>query len=101
MQKILRIGAGIGVVSLVMAAAYLATMDCRIVLYVWDNCMWMRLQSYLALPDSRFLRMIVMECVGISLALILWLTYRYVFPHRKASPNASSPAPVAPETPRD
>ena len=55
--------------------------------------MWMGLRTHLGLPASRFLRMAVLECVGIVLALVLYLTFRYVFPFRKVTPAApDSPA---------
>jgi len=102
MQKALRIILGVAAVGLVLHAADLATRDCRIAPYAYDNCMWMGLRAYLGLPASRFLRMAVLECVGIVLALVLYLTFRYVFPFRKATPAApdSDPPPV-PGPPRN
>jgi hypothetical protein len=101
MSKALRITLGVAIVGLVLCAAELATRDCRIALYVYDNCMLMGLHSHLGMPDSRFLRMGVMECVGIVLALILYLTFRFVFPRRRGARAApDSPAPLAPEPPR-
>lgn len=102
MKKVLRIILGVVVVGLVLHAADLATRDCRVAPYVYDDCMWMGLRARLGLPASRFLRMSVMECVGIALAAVLYLTFRYVFPHRKVAPAApdSSP-PLMSEPPRD
>ena len=88
MQKTLRIIFGIFVIGLVLYGADLATRDCRIVLYVFDNCMWMALRDHLGLPSNRFLRMALLECVGICLALVLYLTFRFVFPFRRAKPAA-------------
>ena len=88
--------------GLVLYAADLATRDCRVVLYVYDNCMWMGLRSHLGLPASRFLRMGILECVGIVLALILYLAFRFVFPPRgamRAAPDSSPP--LVPEPPRN
>jgi len=89
-------------VGLVLHAADLATRDCRLAPYVYDNCMWMGLRTHLGLPASSLLRMAVLECVGIVLALVLYLTFRYVFPFRRAMPAApdSSP-PVVPEPPKN
>ena len=83
--------------GLVLYAADLATRDCRVALYVYDNCMWMGLRSHFGLPASRFLRMGILECVGIFLAFVLYLTFRFVFPKRKVTPAApdSSPPLVA------
>ena len=100
MQKALRIILAIAVVGLVLYAADLATRDCRIAPYVYDDCMWMALRAHLGLPASRFLRMAVLECVGIFLALVLYLTFRYVFPFRKAtSATSESSEPFSPQPP--
>jgi hypothetical protein len=83
MQKALRTILGVVIVGVVLHAADLATRDCRIAPYVYDDCMWMGLRTRLGLPANRFLRMVTLECVGIVLALVLYLTFRYVFPFRK------------------
>ena len=88
MQKALRIILGVAILGLVLHAADLATRDCRVAPYVYDDCMWMGLRAHLGLPANRFLRMAAMECVGIFLALVLYLTFRYVFPFRRRTPNA-------------
>ena len=93
MQKALRIILGLAVVGLVLHLADLATRDCRIAPYVYDDCMWMGLRIRLGLPASRFLRMGVLECVGIILALVLYLTLRYVFPFRRVTPASPDLAP--------
>ncbi len=100
MQKVLRIVAGIAIVGVVLHAADLATRDCRIASYVYNDCMWMALRARLGLPSNRFLRMAALECAGILLALILYLTFRYVWPHRKrtAVPADSSPASIPPDS---
>ena len=95
MRRILRIIAGLAIVGLVLHAADLATRDCRVAPYVYDDCLWIGLRARLGLPASRFLRMGVLEVVGIALALILYLTFRYVFPFRRrpsAAPDAAPPA---------
>jgi hypothetical protein len=99
MRKALRIILGIAIVGLVLHAADLATRDCRLAPYVYDDCMWVWLRTHLGLPPSKFLRMAVLECVGIVLALILYVTFRYLFPFRKVTPPALNSAPVA--TPLD
>ena len=102
MRKALRIILGVAVVGLVLYAADLATRDCRLAPYVYDDCMWIWLRAHLGLPASRILRMAVLECVGIVLALILYLTFRYVFPFRRGTSTApdSSP-PLVAEPPRN
>ena len=99
MQKVLRIIFGVVVVGLVLHGAGLATRDCRVAPYVYDNCMWMGIRNHLGLPASRFLRMGVLECVGIFFAVVLYLTFRYVFPFRrlrKSAPDPSQPLVAAP-----
>ena len=83
MQKALRSILGVAIVGLVLHAADLATRDCRVAPYVYDDCMWMALRTHLGLPASRFLRMAVLQCVGIVLAVVLYLTFRYVFPWKR------------------
>jgi len=83
MQKAFRIILGIVVVGLVLHAADLATRDCRVAPYMYDDCMWMALRARLGLPANRFLRMAALECVGIALALVLYFTFRYVFPWKR------------------
>jgi len=91
MQRILRIIFGVAIVGLVLHAADLATRDCRIAPYVYDDCMWIGLRAHLGLPASRFLRMAVLECVGIILALVLYLTFRHVFAFAERRPPRQIP----------
>ncbi len=98
MHKVIRIILGIAVVALVLHAADLATRDCRVAPYVYDNCMWLALSGHLGLPANRFLRMAAFEFVGILLAVVLYLTFRYIFPFRRAKPAvADSSQPSVPE----
>ncbi|HTS71607.1 MAG TPA: hypothetical protein VMO17_21745 [Terriglobia bacterium] len=93
MHKALRVIIGLVVTGLVLYAADLATRDCRVAPYVYDNCMWLGLRTRLGLPASRFLRMALLECVGIGLALILYVTFRYLFLGRKVNPAAPDSTP--------
>lgn len=91
MNKILRYVLGFAIVGLVLHTADLATRDCRVAPYVYEDCLWLKLRTHLGLPASRLLRMSILEGVGISLALILYLTFRYVFPfHHSTSTAAES-----------
>ncbi len=99
MLKAIRIVLGITMVGVVLRAATLATRDCRLAPFVYDNCMWVSLRTRLGLPENRFLRMTVLECVGIVLALILYLSFRYVFPFRRGTrpaPDSSAPGASGP-----
>jgi len=93
MHKALRVILGVTTVGLVLYAADLATRDCRVAPYVYDNCMWLVLRTRLGLPASRLLRMAVLECVGIGLAVALYLTFRYLFFFHKATREARNSAP--------
>jgi len=102
MQKALRVILGVGIAGVVLHLADLATRDCRLAPYVYDDCMWVSIRTHLGLPASRFLRMGVLECVGIALALILYLTFRYVFPFaKKVAPVSDSATPLVPEPPKN
>ena len=57
MQKALRYILGIAIVGIVLHAADLATRDCRLAPYVYDNCLWLKVRALLGLPASRLLRM--------------------------------------------
>ena len=78
MKKLARIIPGMVVLGLVLYAADLATRDCRVAPYLYDDCMWIGVRAHLGLPASRLLRMAFLECVGIALALVLYLTFRWV-----------------------
>jgi hypothetical protein len=86
MQRFARVILGVVIVGLVLYAANLATRDCTVGPYVYDNCMWLRVRAHLGLPASRLLRMATLEFVGIVLASALYLTFRYVFPSRRTTP---------------
>jgi hypothetical protein len=92
MRKVARIILGTIIVGAVLYAADLATRDCRVVPYVYDNCMWIRVRTYLGLPASQLLRMATLETVGIALALVLYLTFRHLFPFRRR-PRAGQDSP--------
>jgi len=88
MRKAAHLVLGIAIVGLVLYAADLATRDCKVGPYAYDNCMWIRVRAYLGLPPSRLLRMATLEFVGIALALVLYLVFRHVFPFRRTTPAA-------------
>ncbi len=100
MRKTIRIIIGIVAAGVVLHLADLATRDCRVAPYVYDDCMWMGLRARLGLPANRFLRMAALECVGILLALVLYVAFRFAFSFRKPkSPAPESPAPPVSDPP--
>ena len=102
MQKAERVIAGLIIVGLVLHAADLATRDCRVGPYLYDDCMWLWIRHHLGLPASRWLRMATLESVGIALAAVLYLTFRYVFPFRRMTPTPPGSSQLhPPEHPLD
>ncbi len=87
MQKVVRISLGIAIVGLVLYAAQLATRDCTVGPYTYDNCLWVWIRAHVDLPASRLMRMATLEFVGIALALAFYFTCRYIFPLRGATPE--------------
>ena len=82
-EKVARISVGIVVVGLALYAADIATRDCSVGPYLYDNCMWTALRTRLGLPASRLLRIATLEFVGVALASLLYLTFRHLFPFRR------------------
>jgi hypothetical protein len=79
MLRALRIGVGVLLIGLLLAGAQLATRDCTAGLFRYDNCLWMAASEYLGLPQqSKALRAVFLEGVGLSLLAGLYLTYRYI-----------------------
>jgi hypothetical protein len=87
MQKVVRISLGIAIVGLALYAAQLATRDCRVAPYAYDNCLWIWIRAHLGLPANRLLRMATLEFVGIALALAICFPCRYIFSFRGATPE--------------
>jgi len=88
-----RVLAGVAIAGAALYAADLATRDCKVGPYLFDNCMWVALRAHLGLPASRLLRMTLLELVGVALALLLYLAYRLAIPRRPA--KGSQPAQEA------
>ena len=93
MVKMLRIVTGVFLTGLIFYAATLATRDCTIGLYVFDDCLWVWIREHLGLPASKFLRAGVLEMVGLALLAGLYLTIRFVFPPcRRGASTLAAPA---------
>lgn len=86
MLKAFRILAGIVAVAGILAAASWAVRDCTVAPYIYENCLWLWVKEGLGLPQSKFLRAAVLECLGLALLAGLFLVVRYVFP-RPRSPQ--------------
>jgi hypothetical protein len=83
MLKILRILAGVLALGLILAAASLAVRDCPIGPFTYENCIWLQVRDELNLPQSKILRGLTLEVIGLCLLAGVLLTVRYVFPPRR------------------
>jgi hypothetical protein len=84
--KIVRFVAGCFLVGVILYTANLATRDCTVGLYVYENCLWNSFKEFLGLPASKFLRAGFLGLIGLALAAGLYFTFRYVFPPWRAMP---------------
>lgn len=93
MLKALRIIAGTVLAASILHAATLATRDCTVGLYSYDDCLWVWTREQLGLPSGKLLRAGFLELVGLALAAGLFLTIRFVFPpwrRRAQTPDGAS-----------
>jgi len=84
MLKTLRIVAGVLTLALILAASSRAVRDCPIGPFTYENCIWLEVRDALHLPQSKFLRGLTLELIGVCLLAGVLLTVRYIFPTRKA-----------------
>ena len=79
MLRTLRIVVGALLIGLLLAGAQLATRDCTAGLFRYDSCLWMAASESLGLPSqSKGLRAVFLEGVGLTLLAGLYLAYRFV-----------------------
>jgi hypothetical protein len=79
MLRTLRIVVGVILIGLLLAGAQLATRDCTAGLFRYDSCLWVAASESLGLPSqSKGLRAVFLEVVGLTLLAGLYLTYRFV-----------------------
>ena len=94
-----RIVVGVFMIALFLTAASRTTRDCTVGLYVYDICAWVWVREHLGLPASKFLRAAFLELIGITLALGIFLTIRFVFPfwgtRRATEPERGNKPPQA------
>jgi hypothetical protein len=82
--KVPRVAIGILLSGLLLYSATLATRDCTVGVLVFDNCAWVWMREWLGLPASKLLRAMVLESIGLGIAIGLYLTIRYIFPFWKS-----------------
>ena len=104
MLRTLEIVAGVILVGLLLAGAQFATRDCTAGIFRYDNCLWMAASEYFGLPQqSKALRAVFLEGVGLTLLAGLYLTYRYILSSalkpRTGRPQTSQSAEARPIQP--
>ncbi len=100
MLKILRILAGVFALAIILGVATCAVRDCPIGPFTYENCIWLQVRDELNLPQSKILRGLTLEVVGLCLLAGVLLTIRYVFPaRRKQSSDAQGALPDKAEVP--
>ena len=96
MLRTLKIMISVIVIGLLLAGAQFATRDCTAGIFRYDNCLWMAASEYLGLPQqSKAVRAVFLEGVGLVLLAGLYLTYRYLLssafkPHNGCAPISQS-----------
>jgi hypothetical protein len=96
--KWIRIASALVLCAAIFYAVALATRDCSVTPYFAVNCLGQWVEHHLGLPSSRLIRAFILEIVGIFLVAGLYLTIRYVFPHRHPEPSPEAPAAAPPDT---
>jgi len=94
MQKALRILAGVIVIGLILCAASRAVRDCPAGPYIYDNCLWLWLRDGLHLPQSKLLRAVVLEVVGLALLAGLYMTVRFLLWRARIAQTIGSDGPA-------
>ncbi len=83
---------------LLLYAATEAVQECTAGLFAYDNCLWLRVREELVLPQSKLLRAVTLELIGLLLLVGFYGTFRYVFPfgarlgRAKSGPTADAKA---------
>ena len=79
-MKLFRILIGLFLIALLLAVASWAVRDCQVALYVYENCIWLDVRDVLGLPQSKLLRALLLQGIGLSLLAGIYFTWKYVFP---------------------
>lgn len=90
MLRVFQILLGIVVLALLLGVASWAVRDCQIAPYVYENCIWLNVRDTLALPQSKLLRAILLQAIGLILLGGIHITWRYLFRRRDSATDVSS-----------
>jgi hypothetical protein len=82
MMRTARILAALGIVALILAAANWAVRDCPVALLVFENCIWLDVRDALGLPQSKLLRALLLQGIGLALLAGIYFSWKYVYPRR-------------------
>ncbi|HEX5480994.1 MAG TPA: hypothetical protein VFZ08_00040 [Terriglobia bacterium] len=82
--RLSRVVLGCCLIAGILYAADFAVRDCPAGLYVSNNCLWLWVRGQTGLPESHFLHALVLWIVGLILLAGIYLTVRFIFPHRRA-----------------
>jgi len=83
-----RVLLGVVIIGYLLHLARLATRDCTAGLYIFDNCLWVRIHEELGLPANKLLRAVALEVVGLALAGGIYAGLRLMIPAlRRATPG--------------
>ena len=55
------------ILGALLAIANLAVLDCEVSLLVYENCAWLAARDALGLPQSKLLRAVLLEFIGLAL----------------------------------
>lgn len=89
-SRISRVIVGCCVIAGIFYAAVLTVRDCPAGLYVSNNCLWLWVREQTGLPESHFLHALTLWIVGLILLAGIYLTVRFIFPHRRAGAMAET-----------
>ena len=83
-MRTLRVIVGTLLIALCLDAASRAVKDCAVAPYVSENCLWLWVRAHTGLPQSKLLRALVLEGAGLAMLAGIVVSFRYVFPGRRA-----------------
>jgi len=84
MRTTIRVIAGIAIIGLLLNVASWAVRDCPVAPYVYENCIWLSVRDQFHFPQSKLLRAVLLEAIGLALLAGLYLDVRFVFPRQRA-----------------
>ena len=78
--------AGLALFALVAYGVDHAVRDCRLDLGIYENCSWMYVRETLGLPQSKILRWLTLQSMGLGLLSVFWVGIRLLLSKRSSAP---------------